>query len=70
MKMGAFFAKGGHDAARSADFDFAEISGERQHLTRPKRRKDGAPTILVVRTQDQKPGPAALSHRAHIQSFA
>ncbi len=32
MKMAAplfaFFAKGGHDSARSADFDFAGISGE------------------------------------------
>lgn len=37
MKVGAplfaFFAKGGHDADYSADFDFARMSRHRRHLT-------------------------------------
>jgi hypothetical protein len=51
MKMGAplfaFFAKGGHDAAGSANFDSAEISCSKQQLTRPcNDRKSWASTSL------------------------
>lgn len=53
MKLGAplfaLSAKGGHDAARSAAFDSGEIPWCRQHRTRPcTKRKDGAPTVLVM----------------------
>ena len=63
MKVGAplfaFFAKGGHDTARSTDFDFAGTSHRSQHLTRPcKERKSGAPTSERC-TQGQTLGPPA-----------
>jgi hypothetical protein len=62
MKMGAplfaFFAKGGHDAAGSADLGSTVISCYRQHLTRPCReRKTGAPTSVGF--TKSKPGPPA-----------
>ena len=66
MKVGAplfaFFAKGGHDAACSADFDFAGMSRDRQHLTRPcKERQDGAPTVSEREEKIEMPkaGPPA-----------
>src|SRR5580692_4636335 len=42
----AFCAKGGRDAACSADFDIAQIRYFQQHHTRPcQQRNDGAPTV-------------------------
>src|SRR5580698_2588120 len=55
----AFFAKGGRDAACSADFDIAQIQYFKQHHTRPcQQRNDGAPT-LIDRVGSSKPGPPA-----------
>ena len=43
----AFCAKGGRDAACSADFDVAQIRYFQQRHTRPcQQRKDGAPTLI------------------------
>jgi hypothetical protein len=55
----AHFAKGGHDAACSAGFDFQKISSDKQHRTRPCiKRKDGAPAFTFVATIS-KAGPPA-----------
>src|ERR1700722_9051045 len=55
----AFCAKGGRDAACSADFDIAQIRYFQQHHTRPcQQRKDGAPT-LRDRVGSSKAGPPA-----------
>jgi hypothetical protein len=55
----AFCAKGGRDAACSADFDIAQIRYFQQHHTRPcQQRKDGAPT-LIDRAGSSKAGPPA-----------
>jgi hypothetical protein len=57
----AFCAKGGRDAACSADFDVAQIQYYKQHHTRPcQQHKDGAPT-LIDRVGSSKPGPPAPS---------
>jgi len=54
-----FCAKGGRDAACSADFDVAQIQYFQQHHTRPcQQRKDGGPT-LIDRVGSSKPGPPA-----------
>ena len=44
----AFLAKGGHDAANSADFDSAEISWRKRHRTRPfaANAKERAPFFV------------------------
>jgi hypothetical protein len=59
----AFCAKGGRDAACSADFDVPQIRYFKQHHTRPcQQRKDGGPT-LIDRVGSSKAGPpASLSH--------
>ena len=62
-KMGAplfaFCAKGGRDAACSANFDIAQVQYYKKHHTRPcQQRNDGAPTV-IDRAGSSKPGPPA-----------
>ena len=59
----AFCAKGGRDAACSADFDIAQVQYYKQHHTRPcQQRKDGAPTV-IDRVGSSKAGPPAQFSR-------
>jgi hypothetical protein len=59
----AFCAKGGRDAACSADFDVPQIRYFKQHHTRPcQQRKDGGPT-LIDRVGSSKAGPPAICQR-------
>jgi hypothetical protein len=58
----AFCAKGGRDAACSADFDIAQIRYYKQHHTRPcQQRNDGAPTV-IDRAGSSKARPPAKAN--------
>jgi hypothetical protein len=62
----AVFAKDGHDAACSADFNSIENLPHKQHRARPcQKRKDGAPTVVVV-PRKSKAGPLGDFREAKI----